>query len=466
MSSTVVRGCVLCLAICLTATNARHILVRDEAFATNSDPSIRVPSNHSIIGRPFEAEDIKIGPFLKLNSGVPAESCASLSVQYQTIIPKGDGTYRVPHSRILMDGKKCGTLDDNATEDELWVDDHMELMPVEFLANESISRQKGTNAAFVKLQDRRFPRAFYDFSLSERYQDPTRSNTWIGFERSSDRICGDRMSGQVRLPQNALIVFGKNDGIRVNLTKLITRLTSGEFLLQKFNPYQISFVKPTDGSDEHVCPLVFLDSNRHQEAGDVRECFPATGTVQLSTGAVIPMRDLRVGDRVLDDSGGYSPVYMFSHRTSTARAQFVRIHTDNDHILTLSPGHYVRTPIGLATAAAIRMGDTVFTTSGKALVKRTERTWARGLYNPHTISGNLAVDGVVASVYTSAVEPGVAHALLVPVRAIFWLVGAWRTSREVLGAMFENGANDLVANMVPRGNEIAFAAATASIMAG
>lgn len=466
MSSIVVRDCVFCLAICLAVTHARHILVRDETFGTYNNPGIRESQNHSMIGRSFEAEDIKIGPFLKLHTGIPAESCPSISVQYQTILPKGDGTYRVPHSRILMNGKKCGTLGDNASEDELWVDDHMELMPVEFLANESISRKKGTNAAFMKLRRRRFPLAFYNFSLSERYQDPIGSNTWIGFERLSDRVCGNRLSGQVRLPQNALIIFGKNDDVRVKLTKLITRLTGGEFILEKFHPYQISFVNPPDGSDEHLCPLIFLERGRLEEEGEVRACFPATGTVQLSTGAVIPMRDLRVGDRVLDDSGGYSPVYMFSHRSSTARAEFVRLHTDNDHILTLSPGHYVHTPIGLATAAAIQMGDTVMTASGKALVKRTERTWARGLYNPHTISGNLVVDGVVASVYTSAVEPCVAHALLVPIRAIFWLAGARRTSREVLGTMFENGSNDLVANLVPRGNEIAFAAAVASAMAG
>lgn len=419
--------------------------------------------NTSIIGRAFEAEDIKIGVFTTLHSGLPLGSCASLSVQYTDIISKEDGTYRVPHSRIFMDGKKCGTLSDNATEEELWVDKHMELIPVEFLANESISRRRNTNAAYFKLQARRFARAFYDFSLSEFDQDPAGSNTWIGFERWQDRVCGNSSSGEVRLPKNTFIFFGKNDDVRVNLTRLITRL-NGDLVLERFNPYHIAFRQSEDGSDDHVCPQIYLDPNRREDAGEVRKCFPGGVTVQVHTGATIRMEDLKVGDRVRDASGGYSAVYMFSHRLSSTRTEFVRVHTTSGHALTISPGHYVHTSMGLVQASGLRIGDDVITTNGVVRVCRKERHWDVGLFNPHTMSGSIVVNDIVSSVYTRAVEPTVAHSLLAPVRAVFWLCDVFERGQEFLGKLFHSGGGDFLSKLVPRGQDVVLSVRTASVL--
>ena len=44
--------------------------------------------------------------------------------------------------------------------------------------------------------------------------------------------------------------------------------------------------------------------------------------------------------------------------------------------------------------------------------------WADGLYNPHTMTGDIVVDGVLTSTYTDAVAPSLAHALLWPVRML------------------------------------------------
>ena len=46
-----------------------------------------------------------------------------------------------------------------------------------------------------------------------------------------------------------------------------------------------------------------------------------------------------------------------------------------------------------------------------------------GLYNPQTVAGDIFVDGVLASTYTTAVEPELAHALLTPLRAAFRAMG-------------------------------------------
>lgn len=60
-------------------------------------------------------------------------------------------------------------------------------------------------------------------------------------------------------------------------------------------------------------------------------------------------------------------------------------------------------------------------------VRKVEK---EGLYNPQTVHGDIVVDGIVASVYTEAVQPRVAHAMLAPMRAVRdefgWSVGHLR----------------------------------------
>lgn len=46
---------------------------------------------------------------------------------------------------------------------------------------------------------------------------------------------------------------------------------------------------------------------------------------------------------------------------------------------------------------------------------------AHGLYNPHTISSTVPVNGVLGSKYTTAIGPRAAHALLSALRSFFKL---------------------------------------------
>lgn len=452
-------SCLLAYCICLQVCAATPVLSlfaesesRSTLYNESEDTSLR-NKNISRSAGAFTAEDIKVGAFLRLHTRLAADSCESYSVHYTDLLAKGDGTYRVPHSRIFMDGKKCGSKGDNATDDELWTDDHMELMPVEYLANETISLQKGTNAAYFRLMRRRFPRAFFDFSLAEHLGNPEKSNTFVGFERLSDRVCGDTSSGTSRLPKDTLIFFTRNDRVRVNLTNLFPN-QDGQFLVKTGNPFHLSFIEAGEGDVERVCPQIYSDAERKEEPGETRMCFPAEATAQLKTGASVFMRDLQVGDMVLDEFGSYSPIYMFSHRSPSVRTEFMDIRTNNGERLTLSPGHYVITPSGLRVAESLQVGDTVVTRTGTAEVVRYERRLDIGLYNPHTLSGSIVVNGVVASVYTSCVQPNVAHALLVPLRALFWCLRTWPLVREALGIALQHGTNDLAAMLVPKGQNV------------
>lgn len=183
-------------------------------------------------------------------------------------------------------------------------------------------------------------------------------------------------------------------------------------------------------------------------------CFPATALVTMADGNPRFMRNLRIGDSVASGAVNVSSdIYFFSHRDPVIRAPFVVIRVQagcldqkGTHIplfntsfgeeeractlhastsLTLSAGHYAWTQRGLVRAADVRpMSDSLLRAGGSfAMVSSTERVYSWGLYAPHTLEGNLVVDGFRVSSYTAAVPPRLAHALLSPLRLLYERVG-------------------------------------------
>ena len=152
------------------------------------------------------------------------------------------------------------------------------------------------------------------------------------------------------------------------------------------------------------------------------DCFPGTATVQLRDGSTKLMRDLAVGDAVLAGPGGqYSEVYMFSHRLVDAEVAYVELETASATV-HLTGGHYL--PVNgarLAEARTVRVGDNVtLGASGKSVPVVAVRSVRKGgLYNPHTLHGDIVVDGVLTSTYTAAFSPTLAHVVLAPLRALY-----------------------------------------------
>jgi preprotein translocase subunit YajC len=155
-------------------------------------------------------------------------------------------------------------------------------------------------------------------------------------------------------------------------------------------------------------------------SGSSSKCFPGAATVELEGGATKTMAELAVGDRVLAAPGVYSPVYLFSHRLSAVKTGFVTIEAGNAAPLQLTPDHYLYVNGVLTTAATVAVGDEVTLRDGtNAAVTKVHTTWAQGLYNPHTMHGDLDVHGVQTSTYTQGIAPALAHAALLPVRMLY-----------------------------------------------
>ena len=110
---------------------------------------------------------------------------------------------------------------------------------------------------------------------------------------------------------------------------------------------------------------------------------------------------------------------MFSHQYTDAQATFVELTTATG-ALRLTPGHYLYVNGKTAQARAVKVGDHLETASGSpAVVTGITHVRDTGLYNPHTLHGDVIVDGFRTTTYTDAIAPTMAHALLAPARALY-----------------------------------------------
>lgn len=173
------------------------------------------------------------------------------------------------------------------------------------------------------------------------------------------------------------------------------------------------------------------------------DCFPAHATVRLADGSEKPMHLLSIGDRVLvSHPNTFSEVYFFSHQHPEHVSNFVRIATSVDSIqLTLSPGHMLYVNGRLTPARNVRVGDalSVAHEQKSAVVTSVDRTTSRGLFNPHTLHGDIVVDRVHTSTLTDALRPRVANVLLKPFATLYSVMGVHPSVRMlnegVLGAL-------------------------------
>lgn len=187
--------------------------------------------------------------------------------------------------------------------------------------------------------------------------------------------------------------------------------------------------------------------NQDDDDDDDDVCFPASATVTTADGATVRMADLEAGQHIHhDEHGASSPVFLFTHRTLNREQWFYRISTASGHAVSITGNHYLYVNGRLVAAHAVQVGNVLRTASGQSAVVKVERVKDVGLYAPHSLHGDVLVDGIVCSSYSRAVAPGLAHALLLPLR---WLVKASGV-REVLPGVFYEGGRGLE-RFVPKG---------------
>jgi hypothetical protein len=149
-------------------------------------------------------------------------------------------------------------------------------------------------------------------------------------------------------------------------------------------------------------------------------CFPATAEIELATGKK-QLHAVTIGDKIHVGNGKFDDVYFFSSQMESTMSKFVSLSTaDTDKALLLTSGHYLYVNGELKTAGSVKVGDMLTLGNGnKSKVTVVSSEWAPGLYNPHTLSGDIVVQGILTSTYTDLIDPTLAHALLLPLRQMY-----------------------------------------------
>lgn len=175
------------------------------------------------------------------------------------------------------------------------------------------------------------------------------------------------------------------------------------------------------------------DSNGEGSGG---RCFPAYSTVELDTGRKIFMKDVQIGDRVRVSETDFSYILFFTHRLDAGDFDFLNLETADGRSISLTAKHLLYVNGELRTASSVRPNDLISDDSSlEAQVTRVSKRNLPGLYNPHTLHGDIIVNGIRASCYTTEVPPRLAHFLLAPERLLF---RAFRVS--LIGDMLHNPA--------------------------
>lgn len=211
---------------------------------------------------------------------------------------------------------------------------------------------------------------------------------------------------------------------------------------------EVPMESPTETDDDNVDDTTGTPDDVNDDAGDNADddpiCFPALGTVELENGSTKVMEELSIGDRVRVSATEFSEVFMFTHKIREAHNSFITIWTSESQRISLTPGHYLYVNRNLVPARTVAVGDYIELGSGKHVpAVRITHSKERGLYNPQTVHGDIIVNGVKASTYTTSVQQSFAHALLAPLRAAFSAFG-------VTTDVFDGGA-DCLAAMAPKG---------------
>jgi hypothetical protein len=173
-------------------------------------------------------------------------------------------------------------------------------------------------------------------------------------------------------------------------------------------------VKDSNGvSAVFKCPLTIVVQSQ--------ACFPGKAVAKLANGTFRPVSDLKIGDVVYTGIDRLSEVYLFTHALARAETPFIELSTVNGCTIVLSAGHYLYVNGLLEKAENVKINDRLETEWGTSEVTRVDDVRETGLYNPHTLDGNILIDGVLTSTYTDALHPILAHGILAPVRYLYLL---------------------------------------------
>lgn len=165
-------------------------------------------------------------------------------------------------------------------------------------------------------------------------------------------------------------------------------------------------LKPTGSPIATTAPNVKPVNNPTMKTRSV--CFSGQSKVQLKGHGLIRMEDLKIGDSIMAGNGRFSKVYSFGHYSPNVNTDYLQIQIDSmQETLEISAEHMLYCNGKLVPANQVQVGDFLAVihninfgqNSSIAHVTSIKAIQRRGAYAPLTESGDIVVNGVVASNY-------------------------------------------------------------------
>jgi len=142
-------------------------------------------------------------------------------------------------------------------------------------------------------------------------------------------------------------------------------------------------------------------------------CFSERTEVEVLGKGSTRMDQLAVGDSVLNAGGSYSTVYSFGHRALHTKTPYLQVFATlmkpgrpleiaPEHLIYVQKRHATENSIEIVPAEQLQVGDRLQTERGDwaeiLWIRAVER---QGAYAPLTETGNVVVNGVLASNYVA-----------------------------------------------------------------
>ena len=140
-------------------------------------------------------------------------------------------------------------------------------------------------------------------------------------------------------------------------------------------------------------------------------CFSANTLVIVKDKGIIPMIEVRTGDWVLGANNEWVQIVTWMHRDTTAVAEFTVIIFESGNV-TLSEDHFIFIEsedgnIVEIPAGKVQPGNILIGKDGERIIVENIDTiiYDDGIYAPVTSSGDIIVDGVLASCFVEVDLP-------------------------------------------------------------
>lgn len=137
-------------------------------------------------------------------------------------------------------------------------------------------------------------------------------------------------------------------------------------------------------------------------------CFSSMATADVENKGKTLVKDIQVGNKVLTQGNQYKTVYTVDHMDPDKQVKFVQIYStaNAESPLEVTENHmvFVHGKASPVPASAIKVGDALQTANSDSpsIVTKISSVERKGIWNPITEDGTIAVDGIVASSYNVA----------------------------------------------------------------